>query len=267
MTAEPHPCTPNTPVREHHRTLLDGLWLASIETPASADAEQALPVVLVHGLGMSARTYEALMDELAGGPRLVALDLPGCGNSSSGGSIATPTELAGLLWAWLDARGLDRVVLVGHSLGCQVITRLAAQRPGRVASLILLSPAPDPEAGGAFQTTLRLVAGAVFEPVRFFRYAIVDFIKARLHRSFRVLMQAMTVLDYDIVRSVEAPALIIRGDRDAVSTAAGARRLAETYPDARMEEIPKSAHAIHIDAADRIAPVVRRVAQYPDRTA
>lgn len=253
-------------MREYHRTLVGGLWLASIEIPAGAGGDRALPVVLIHGLGMSARTFEALMRELTGGPRLVALDLPGCGNSSTGGSIATPAELAGLLWQWLDSRGLDRVILVGHSLGCQVATRLAAQRPARVASLILLSPAPDPQAGGAFQTSLRLVAGVVFEPLRFLRFAVADFLKVRPHRSFRVLKQAMTVLDYDVVRSVQAPALLLRGDRDAVSTAAGARRLAEEFQDARVEDVPESAHALHVDAAERIAGIVRRVARQPDTT-
>lgn len=215
---------------------------------------------------MSARSFAPLMTALRGGPRVLAIDLPGSGRSQSAGRIGTPEEVADLLWSWLDSQHVHRVVLVGHSLGAQIVTRLAVSHPERVASLILIAPAPDPEAGGPTQTALRLLRGWIWERPRFMTYAIVDFLRARPHRMWKVLTRSMAVVDPDILSRCTTPTVMVRGERDAVSTGPGVRKLADAFVDAQVQEIPKGPHGLQFFATDELADVIRtavRKAQDP----
>ncbi|WP_373280991.1 alpha/beta fold hydrolase [Kineosphaera limosa] len=72
-------------------------------------------VVLVHGLGMSSRAFRALMPRLASDFRLLAPDLPGCGDSERPSAALSVDDLVGVLVGWLDALGVERADFVGHS--------------------------------------------------------------------------------------------------------------------------------------------------------
>jgi len=107
-------------------------------------APEAPPVVLLHGGASSAATWDRLATALvAAGHRTVAVDLRG-----HGGSSRTPAypldgyrdDVTGLL----DALGLARVALVGHSLGGHVASLVAQRRPDRVTHLVLEDPPVPP---------------------------------------------------------------------------------------------------------------------------
>jgi pimeloyl-ACP methyl ester carboxylesterase len=100
----------------------------------------APPVVLLHGGASSAATWDRLAAALtATGRRTLAVDLRG-----HGGSSRTPTyPLAGFrddILGLLDALALDRVALVGHSLGAHTATDVAQQQPERITHLVLEEP-------------------------------------------------------------------------------------------------------------------------------
>jgi pyruvate dehydrogenase E2 component (dihydrolipoamide acetyltransferase) len=97
-----------------------------------------LPAVLVHGLGGSTMLWQPNITALATGRRVIAVDLPGHGLSDkppAAYSVAFFTEALG---GFLDALGLERVVLVGHSLGGHICLQLALEQPERVARLVLV---------------------------------------------------------------------------------------------------------------------------------
>jgi pimeloyl-ACP methyl ester carboxylesterase len=96
------------------------------------------PVVLVHGLSGSWRWWASVFDHLAEEHRVYVLDLPRLGRHLG------PAELATWLGLWLRAAGLERVDLVGHSLGGLVAAELAANEPARVRRLALVAPAGIP---------------------------------------------------------------------------------------------------------------------------
>jgi len=99
-------------------------------------------VVLVHGFGGRFENWRENHAALAATGRTVAaLDLPGHGESSTdvgGGSL---DELASAVLGYLDAVGLVRAHLVGHSMGAAVCLVLADRVPQRVRSLTLIAPA------------------------------------------------------------------------------------------------------------------------------
>ena len=83
--------------------------------------------------------------------RVIALDLPGHGASFKEVGAGSLASLAAAVVGLLDALGIERAHLAGHSLGGAVVLALALERPARAASLSLLAPAGlGPEINGAY---------------------------------------------------------------------------------------------------------------------
>jgi pimeloyl-ACP methyl ester carboxylesterase len=96
-------------------------------------------LVLLHGFGASHGVWKEIAEKLSGSIRIIAYDLPG-----HGGSLAVPanrpSDSARLVLADLNARGLKRWHLAGHSMGGAISCLIAMAEPGLAASLTLLSP-------------------------------------------------------------------------------------------------------------------------------
>jgi pimeloyl-ACP methyl ester carboxylesterase len=103
-----------------------------------------LAVVMLHGLAVSHRYLMPTALALADRHPVLVPDLPGFGLSDKPGSAYDVGQHAKHLSAWLDARALRRVCLVGHSFGAEVAARLAVLRPDLTAALVLASPTTDP---------------------------------------------------------------------------------------------------------------------------
>ena len=99
------------------------------------------PVVFVHGLAGNLTHWRYVAPEFSATHRVIGLDLPGCGASAPLPASTTVGHYATHVLALLDFLELDRVTLVGHSLGGMVSTRLAARHPERVSGLVLVNPA------------------------------------------------------------------------------------------------------------------------------
>ena len=99
-------------------------------------------VVMVHGFGGRLENWSANQASLAAGGRtVVALDLPGHGESSMDVGSGSLDELATVVLDFMDALSIDRAHLVGHSMGAALCLVLADRVPGRVRSLTLVGPA------------------------------------------------------------------------------------------------------------------------------
>jgi pyruvate dehydrogenase E2 component (dihydrolipoamide acetyltransferase) len=106
-----------------------------------AGTGEGVPLVLVHGFGGDLNNWLFNQPALAETHDVVALDLPGHGRSAKDVGPGDLVFLSGTLAAFLDALGIEQAHLVGHSLGGAAVLALALDRPGRVASLTLISPA------------------------------------------------------------------------------------------------------------------------------
>ena len=138
-----------------------------------------LPVVLVHGFGVSSRYMVPLGEALARDFRVYAPDLPGFGRSEQPADVLDISGLAEALASWMAALGLGPAVLIGNSLGCQVIVEVALRHSERVACLVLQGPTPDPAARSAGQQVLRQVMVARHDGTpRLLWIALADFVTA-----------------------------------------------------------------------------------------
>ncbi len=98
-------------------------------------------VILLHGFGGDLGNWLFNQEPLAAGAEVYALDLPGHGQSSKTLADASVPGLAAAVAGFMDAVGIAKAHLVGHSLGGAVSLQVAASHPGRVLSLSLLAPA------------------------------------------------------------------------------------------------------------------------------
>lgn len=99
------------------------------------------PLVLLHGMLGSSRNWQTAGTGLAARFHVQALDLRNHGKSPHADSM-TYAEMADDVLGWLEAAGLSRVTLVGHSMGGKVAMLLACRQPARVERLVVVDIAP-----------------------------------------------------------------------------------------------------------------------------
>ena len=106
-----------------------------------AGAQDAPPVLLIHGLAGNLRNFHALAPLLEKDHRVIAIDRPGSGWSTrEDDALARLPEQAAMIAAFIEAEGLVRPTVVGHSLGGALALALALDRPDLVGPLALLAP-------------------------------------------------------------------------------------------------------------------------------
>ncbi|MBX2877735.1 MAG: alpha/beta hydrolase, partial [Saprospiraceae bacterium] len=98
-------------------------------------------LVFVHGLGSNLKAWQKNIDALSKSYRCIALDLPNYGQSSQGDYPFGMSYFAEVLKSFLDKLNLEKVVLVGHSMGGQTAIHFALDYPEMLSHLILMAPA------------------------------------------------------------------------------------------------------------------------------
>jgi 2-hydroxy-6-oxonona-2,4-dienedioate hydrolase len=215
-------------------------------------------VVLLPGLGVSSRYMLPLARELAPFYRVFAVDLPGFGRSERPPRPLGLVELAEALASWMRATGLRSATLVGNSYGCQIAVELAARRPRFVERLVLIGPTTDPAYRTRRQQVARLLLDAIREPISLIGLAASDYLRAGPRGVLRTLADALGHPLEARLPVVMAPALVIRGMRDPLVSAAWAERVASALPAGRLAVVPGVAHAAHYAAPRSVARTVRR---------
>ncbi len=113
--------------------------------------EQGVPVLFVHGFGGDLGNWLFNLDAVAEYAPVLALDLPGHGQSDAKLPGTSLEALAGFVAKFLGQIGVDRVHWVGHSMGGAIGAQLALQQPQRLASLTLIASAGlGPEINGGY---------------------------------------------------------------------------------------------------------------------
>ncbi len=99
-------------------------------------------LVLLHGIGSSSSSWLHQLQALAAQRMVLAWNAPGyTGSDPLPQGAPTAAGYAQRMWAWLDALGIERITLAGHSLGALIAGAAARAAPQRVEQLFLLAPA------------------------------------------------------------------------------------------------------------------------------
>lgn len=178
------------------------------------------PVVLLHGFTDSSYSFSPLLPELAQERyHAFAIDQRGHGDSDRPATGYTTEDLAADVVAFLDALGLDRVSLVGHSMGSFVARRVAEEAPERVDRLVLIGSAVSPVNEGTLelQAAVRTLDDPV--PAEFAR----EFQESTAHRPL-----PKQFLERAVGESLKVPARVWQSALDgliAVDHASGLGRI------------------------------------------
>ncbi len=95
------------------------------------------PVVLIHGFASSYAAFRGVANALSKEHRVIALDLKGFGYSDRPPGDYSPAAQAKLVFALMDALGVDRASIVAHSWGSSIALRMALDHPDRVDKIAL----------------------------------------------------------------------------------------------------------------------------------
>lgn len=199
------------------------------------------PLILLHGLSGSGRWWDRNLAGLAQSNRVLTVDLPGFGSSRRSGPFALDTAV-GQLIAWMDATGIERAAIAGHSLGGLVAVTLAATAPERVERLILVDAALL-----AFDPGLRNRARGVARSIRHLTPEIVPRMVGDALRSGPLAFAEATreLLLTGIPAALEriaVPTLVIWGELDTIVPLAVGEAIAARIPNARLVVMPGAAH-------------------------
>jgi O-succinylbenzoic acid--CoA ligase len=259
----------------------DGQLLCCRDLPGPTPAPDEPPaptVLLVHGTLLTSSQFLRLGYLLQPGFRVLAMDRRGSGSSRMEQPAPVPIarHLADMV-AILDAAGVERAVVFGHSFGANLSLELAARRPDRVASVVAYEPpyvalanpdlaarfAPLPAAvasafdrGGspaAAQTFLRAVAGdAVWESLTPLQRS-----QSQAEGAGALADSSMTGLDPDGLARIACPVAVVTGDASDAFYALLADALAARIPRARRVTLPGLDHGAPIADPAPFAELVR----------
>ncbi len=235
---------------------VEGL-LVHCRAAAPEGAPPALPLVLVHGLGVSSRYMVRLAKVLAAGRPVYAPDLPGFGRS---GTPRRPLDVHGqaeFLAAWMPAAGLERAALLGHSLGTQVVADLAFHHPRLAERLILAAPTIDDAGRSVPRELLRLLRDVPREPFSLAPLVTRDYLRAGLGRVLRTLRYALADRIELKLPALNLPVLVVRGTRDPVVSERWTEKVCRLLPQGRLAVLPRAAHALHFSHPRELAGLLR----------
>ena len=191
----------------------------------------ATAYVLVPGLGVSHRYYARLAAELALHGTVHVLHMPDFGRTRAPFSIA---DLAQTAWQALTHLRVREPVLVGHSMGAQIVVEMARTRHSSIRAAILLAPVANPAERSGWRQGLRLASGIFAEAPRANWIVITD----SAHCGIPVLTRRLrALLAYPIeehIAEIDIPIVIIRGQRDPVVPLPWAAELTQRCRHGRM---------------------------------
>lgn len=197
-------------------------------------------LVLVHGFGVSSHYFIPALRELSRDFACRAPDLPGYGRSVKPRDALNVAGLADALLAWLDGPAL----VLANSFGCQVALEAAVREPARVRALVLVGPTYDPRLTLA-QSAARLARDAVREQPSLLRGITRDYVRMGPRRLVQTALAMPRDPVLEKLRRVDAPTLVVRGERDAIVSQSWTEHMAALLPRGRLAVVPGAAHAVH----------------------
>lgn len=239
------------------------------------DAGDGPAVVMVHGLGGTANSFQTLMGSLDGF-RVLRLDLPGAGRSAYRPGLSGLDRMADALKDCLRAAGLERARFVGHSMGTLLCQYLAAKSPKMVSSLALFGPILEPpvaarqalkeraetaRTSGMTGIADAISTASVSESSRRDNPVTAAFVRESLTRQdpagYAAHCEALSEAGAADHSAIRCPTLLVAGENDPVAPVDMVRRLGEQIDGARVEVIPGIGHWMMVEAPGRSAELLR----------
>jgi pimeloyl-ACP methyl ester carboxylesterase len=267
---------------EYHAVPADFLPVAGLRLHLRDTGPRDAPaVILLHGFGSSLQTWDDWANTLQARFRVVRFDLPGFGltGPDPSGDYSDARTMQVLL-AVMDRLGIARAALIGNSLGGKIAWNFAAAHPDRVSRLVLISPDGFASPGFDYGKPARVPAmlralpyvlpssmlrmsltpafgdPAKFSPALVKRYR--DMLLAPGVRTAMLARMGQVRLEppEPILRRIQAPTLLLWGERDAMIPFSNAADYSSEMPHCRLIALPGIGHVPQEEApAQSLVPV------------
>jgi pimeloyl-ACP methyl ester carboxylesterase len=224
-------------------------------------------IVLLHGFGSSLQTWDDWAQDLQTDHRVIRYDMPGFGLTGADPSgDYTDARSVAVLLALLDRLGIARASIVGNSMGGRIAWTFAALHPERVDKLVLVSPdgfaSPGLEYGVAPKVPLMMRAlpyvlpsfmlraslapayanpGVITEPL-FTRYRDMMLAPGVRRAIVRRMGQQVLVDPVPLLKQIEAPTLLMWGEKDGMIPFANSADYLRALPHATLAALPGIGH-------------------------
>ncbi len=230
--------------------------------------------VFVHGVGLNRRIWAGQVEPFAHSHQVITYDLIGHGRSDTLRGPLTLADFAGQLLALIDALGLRRIHLVGHSLGALIAIEFALQHPERVVALVAMNAVfhrSDAQRRAVAERAARLEQGEAGNladatitrwfgdpvPERLAHHAgrVRDMLMKTGGEGYAVAYRLFAEADMahaGRLAGLHAPALFMTGSDDPNSTPEMSSAMAEQCPDAQLAIIDGERHMMLMTAPEAI---------------
>lgn len=234
-----------------------------------------LPCLFIHGFAEGSYVWRRTISRLPAYVCAYTLDLRGHGESDwrKDGKYETANHVQDVLHA-IDVLGLERVILIGHSLGGKVTARVAALCREKIAGLVIIDTEPDADpiakehVGSALQASLqeyesvtqyteKLIATRPLAPVSILAELAIDALRLREDGKFELRADPRLVTAYPFeesgyeiwnsLASIECPSLIVRGAYSGILSATSAQRIVSHMRNANLATVSSAGHSVMID--------------------
>jgi pimeloyl-ACP methyl ester carboxylesterase len=230
---------------------LNGARIRFVESVVPASADE--PVwIFVHGIGGRLEDFGPLLEQSAGVAHLVALDLPGFGESSNPRLDFRTESYAETIVRLLDSAGIGRVRLICHSMGGQICLSLALDNSQRVVSLVLVDAAGVYDSSIYAKRALKQRVGLNIGNSTGARNPLIEMLTTdqqtlvkRVFLSKSSPLAAVSSFKTNLRKRIGAlrvPTLIIWGTRDEVFPIENAFLLKETLATSELRIIEGGTH-------------------------
>ncbi|MFT4297276.1 MAG: alpha/beta hydrolase [Micropruina sp.] len=221
--------------------------------PELAESSDVTTFVLVHGLGISSRFFVPLADELSPYGRVLLFDLPGFHDLPKPRHRMSIVDFADVTKRALDDLEVVDPLLVGHSMGAQVVAEILAQYPSYSSAAMLAGPVVVAGERSLLPVVRRFLGASVYEPPG----NTVTAFGAYLRAGARWIGDTMPkVIAYPIEQRLpltKARLLLVSGEHDLVSPPEWREQLAALVAGAQAITIPGTAHGLVHDSYQELA--------------
>lgn len=237
---------------------LDGVRVRVHRFRNDFNVEDEPTFVLVHGIGVSSEYFLRLARDLVQYGDVVAMDLPGFGDTPRPDRPMSIAGFAAIVHAVMRYENVQNPVVLGHSMGAQVVTELAARDPKWVDRILLIGPPVNAMERTALQVGFRFMQSSIHEPLEVSAFAINAYLRSGLVWFMETLPAMMRYPIGIRLADARARCVLMRGEHDHVASKRWLKDLklaAESGTDAEVPiiEVEGGAHSVIVRYADAVA--------------
>ncbi|WP_336660194.1 alpha/beta fold hydrolase [Leucobacter sp. USHLN153] len=229
--------------------------MAYTETPGPA-VPDSRTYLLVHGIGMGRVVFAGVAEKLRGSGRVLAIDLPGFGDSPEPGSATSLEHTADVVAQFLRDRAPGRSVLVGHSMGTQIVAEIAARWPELAEAVVMIAPTVNRRERSAARQGLRMVQDLFGETPKVLLLGIWEYAKTSPLWYWRKLQFMLAHRIEHVCPKIGVPTLVLSGEEDRVCPPEWNAEVAAAVPESVSQLIPGRGHEAIIRSAEPVASMI-----------